>query len=131
VKKAKRKAFPVRAIAGTSMVCKACGCRWKSHADHTLSLYDAEQRPCAKCNNAPNPPLRAEVPEDAMLRRLAERIARVLFTDGEGRRAVRLSLLHEDGSGMFASWSEFGAANSILSELQKQPRERRKGKGKR
>lgn len=55
-------------IPGTSMVCDACGCRWKVHRPHaadpegSLQLYDANQKPCAKCDNGPNPPLRPEGP---------------------------------------------------------------------
>ena len=43
---------PRRAVAGTSMRCAVCGCLWKRHADGTLSLYDAEQKPGGCCDNA-------------------------------------------------------------------------------
>lgn len=62
---AERFARPAR--AGTSMVCRACGCRWKVHADGTLQLYDADQKMCARCDNAPNPPLRFETPFEAVV----------------------------------------------------------------
>lgn len=59
-----------RAVAGTSLVCEACGCRWKKHPPsheipwESLQLYDADQRPCAECDNGPNPPLVAEPPPE-------------------------------------------------------------------
>ena len=56
---------PARAVAGTSLVCTECGCRWKRHADGSFQLYDADQRPCVECDNAPNSPLRPETPDDA------------------------------------------------------------------
>lgn len=56
---------PIRAVAGTSLACPKCGCRWKMHADGSLQLYDADQRPCVECDNAPNAPLRPETPDDA------------------------------------------------------------------
>lgn len=63
---------PVRAVAGTSLVCTACGCRWKKHPpddvfpNGSLQLYDADQRPCVECcDNTSNPPLRHETPNDA------------------------------------------------------------------
>ena len=56
---------PIRAVAGTSLACAKCGCRWKRHADGSFQLYDADQRPCVECDNAPNSPLRPETPDDA------------------------------------------------------------------
>lgn len=59
-----------RAVAGTSLVCTACGCRWKRHAPDavfpagSLQLYDAAQRPCAQCDNGPSTALRPEEPSD-------------------------------------------------------------------
>ena len=61
---------PKRAVAGTSLICTACGCRWKKHApcdvfpNGSLQLYDADQRPCAQCDNASTVPLRPEMPND-------------------------------------------------------------------
>lgn len=51
-----------RAVAGTSRVCRVCGCRWKIHANGWHQLYDAAQRPGACCDNASNPPLIDEEP---------------------------------------------------------------------
>lgn len=63
---------PARAVAGTSLVCTECGCRWKKHppddvfSNGSLQLYDADQRPCAECcDNTFHPPLRHETPDDA------------------------------------------------------------------
>lgn len=63
---------PVRAVAGTSLVCTACGCRWKKHPPDdvfpqgSLQLYDENQRPCVECcDNTFKPPLRPETPDDA------------------------------------------------------------------
>lgn len=60
-------------IPGTSMVCRACGCRWKLHPDRTMSLYDGGQHPCALCDNAPNPPLDFEPAPPEPRRRKAAR----------------------------------------------------------
>ena len=63
---------PKRAVAGTSLVCRTCGCRWKRHADRTLSLYDANQRPCARCDNGGPEELRLEKLTDEALSKRAE-----------------------------------------------------------
>lgn len=63
---------PGRAVAGTSLVCTACGCRWRKHPPDdvfpsgSIQLYDADQRPCVECcDNTSNPPLRPEQPDDS------------------------------------------------------------------
>lgn len=45
-------AAEVREMVATAIHCK-CGCAWRKHADGTLSLWDQNQRPCAKCDNGP------------------------------------------------------------------------------
>lgn len=72
----KRVATPTtRAVAGTSMVCNDCGCRWKRHADGTFSLYDKRDLPCARCDNSPRPSLRYEDTVEAYTRGCRERDA--------------------------------------------------------
>jgi len=46
-------AAEVRAKVETAVHCR-CGCAWRKHPDGTLSLWDQDQRPCAKCDNGPS-----------------------------------------------------------------------------
>jgi hypothetical protein len=39
--------------AFTPWRCVKCGCLWRQNDDGTWSLYDADQKPQACCDNAP------------------------------------------------------------------------------
>lgn len=100
---------PIRAVAGTSLACAKCGCRWKRHADGSFQLYDADQRPCVECDNAPNAPLRPEMPDDAPASTPDE--GEVELWAKEMRRAYNKAQF--PGS-TFGEWAEIGTFDRSL-----------------
>lgn len=52
---------------GPRVQCRHCGCLWRDNGDNTMSLFDADQKSCEKCEHEPMYSSCKEVPGDEKL----------------------------------------------------------------
>lgn len=106
---------PLRAVAGKSVVCVDCRCRWKVHPDGSMQLYDAQQKPCAACDNIPRRGEAQYVDEQPDMEREPALVPRVFSID-ELRVDPANVRMHSERSyqAIAASLKKFGQRTPIV-----------------